>query len=370
MYEDLSRIPFPDPDQEVRRLREEINRIFSERYGLRSDYSRSAHQPFALRADIYENEFEMVIEVDLPGLEADDFELTLIGHELTLRGVRRLAVQDRENFYLLNECGHGPFARSFKLPSSVTAESASAKFSNGVLRITLPKSEEVKAHRIEIKAEPLIYERATMKDSKHAEQDEDLIGIIEEMLEYGETLKASDSDNAESVDPAAKAAAEDDAATNPLYINVWIEDADRRMLIEPFRVAAHSLYEFLFSIEPWSRSETGKPFEEPDALKDALKGRETTEIELEVACPLLEEKGRAGYERRKVTYHAGFGFEPISFSLKPKTDGHYFLSVCLLLGLEPLYNDTLPIEVVTMPDAENKTAKEEESELIPIGEER
>jgi HSP20 family protein len=369
MYEGLSRIPFPDPDpdREVRRLREEINRIFSEMYGGRFDYGLPTHQPFALHADIYENESEMVVEVDLPGLEADDFELTLIGHELTLRGARRLGVQDRENIYLLKECGHGPFARSFKLPSFVMAESASAEFRNGVLRITLSKNKEVKARRIEIKAEPVIYDRAPVEDLEDAEQDDKLIGLIEEMFGHGETLNASESGSAESVDPAV---AWGDAAANPLYINVWIEDADRRRLMEPYQVAARSLYEFLFSIEPWSRSENGTPFEEPDALKDALKGLETTEIELEVACPLLDENGRAGYTRRKVTYHAGFGFEPISFSLKPKTEGHYFLSVCLLLGLEPLYSDTLPIEVVTLPGAENEAAKDEESELIPTGEER
>src|ERR1043165_3933871 len=123
MDEALSRIPIPDSDQEVRRLREGINRIFSERYGLRSEYGHPTHQPFALRADIYENELEMVVEVDLPGVEADDFEVTVMGQELTLRGARRLAARDRENFYLLNECSHGPFARSFKLPSSVIAES-------------------------------------------------------------------------------------------------------------------------------------------------------------------------------------------------------------------------------------------------------
>jgi HSP20 family protein len=70
---------------------------------------------------------------------------------ITLRGERHFEKKDDSDNYHRVERAYGSFTRSFTLPNTVTAEGATADYSGGVLRVTLPKREETKARRIEIK---------------------------------------------------------------------------------------------------------------------------------------------------------------------------------------------------------------------------
>src|SRR4029434_9783530 len=81
------------------------------------------------------------------------FDLSIENNVITLRGERHFEKRDDTDNYHRVERAYGSFTRSFTLPNTVTGEGASADYRNGVLRVTLPKREETKARRIEIKDE-------------------------------------------------------------------------------------------------------------------------------------------------------------------------------------------------------------------------
>ena len=143
-----------DPFRELRNLQDEVNRLFS------SNLSRGAYDDEGIArgawtpsVDIYENKDQIVLEAELPGMNRDDFELTIENNVLTLRGERRFEKRDEADNYHRVERAYGAFSRSFTLPQTVSGEGATAEYKNGVLRVTLNKREEVKARRIEISAE-------------------------------------------------------------------------------------------------------------------------------------------------------------------------------------------------------------------------
>jgi len=142
-----------DPFRDLRTLQEEVNRLFSN--NLTPSFSdegigRGAWNP---SVDIYENKDQIVLEAELPGMNREDFDLTIENNVITLRGERRFEKKDDTDNYHRVERAYGSFTRSFTLPQSVSGEGAAAEYRNGVLRVTLPKREETKARRIEVTGE-------------------------------------------------------------------------------------------------------------------------------------------------------------------------------------------------------------------------
>lgn len=140
-----------DPFHDLRNLQDEVNRLFStniSRVFGDEGIARGAWNP---SIDIYENKDQIVVEAELPGMSREDFDLSIENNVLTLRGERRFEKKDEGDNYHRVERSYGSFTRSFTLPQTVTGETANAEYKNGVLRVTLPKREEVKARRIEIK---------------------------------------------------------------------------------------------------------------------------------------------------------------------------------------------------------------------------
>src|SRR5918993_2484406 len=142
-----------DPFRDLRSLQEEVNRLFSTNLtrGFGEEgIGRGAWNP---SVDIYENKDQIVLEAELPGMNRDDFELTVENNVITLRGERQFEKKDETDNYHRVERSYGSFTRSFTLPQTVSAEGATAEYTNGVLRVTLPKREETKARRIQVNNE-------------------------------------------------------------------------------------------------------------------------------------------------------------------------------------------------------------------------
>jgi HSP20 family protein len=143
-----------DPFRDLRSLQDEVNRLFSTNvsraFGDDEGIARGAWNP---TVDIYENKDQIVIEAELPGMNREDFDLSFENNIITLRGERRFEKKDESDNYHRVERSYGSFTRSFTLPPTVSGEGISAEYRNGVLRVTLPKREEVKARRIEIQGE-------------------------------------------------------------------------------------------------------------------------------------------------------------------------------------------------------------------------
>ena len=127
-------------------MQHEVNRLF-DRWG---------RHPLGLgefpTMNLWEEDDALFLEAELPGLELQDLELFVTGHnQFTIKGERKVpevgkAVQHRQ------ERGFGRFTRTLTLPFAVNDEAIEARFENGVLKVRLPKHEAAKPRKIEIKA--------------------------------------------------------------------------------------------------------------------------------------------------------------------------------------------------------------------------
>jgi HSP20 family protein len=142
-----------DPFRDLRTLQEEVNRLFTNNMSPSFGDEGIGRGAWSPNVDIYENKDQIVLEAELPGMNRDDFDLTVENNVITLRGERHFEKKDETDNYHRVERSYGAFTRSFTLPQTVSGEGATAEYLNGVLRVTLPKREEAKARRIEIKGE-------------------------------------------------------------------------------------------------------------------------------------------------------------------------------------------------------------------------
>lgn len=140
-----------DPFRDLRTLQEEVNRLFSTNLTRAFGDEGIGRGAWAPSVDIYENKDQIVLEAELPGMKQEDFDLSIENNVITLRGERKFEkTEDTDNYHRV-ERSYGSFTRSFTLPQTVSVEGATAEYSNGVLRVTLPKREETKARRIDVK---------------------------------------------------------------------------------------------------------------------------------------------------------------------------------------------------------------------------
>jgi HSP20 family protein len=136
----------------MRRLHDTLDRLMDDTF--QSDSGLSLHEGFA-PIDVYQTEDEVVIEALMPGVKPDNLDVSLMGDTLSIRGeVRqeREVSDDADRDYLIRERRYQRYSRTLRLPTLIQAEKAEAEFENGVLRLTLPKAEEVKPKTIKIKA--------------------------------------------------------------------------------------------------------------------------------------------------------------------------------------------------------------------------
>ncbi len=100
--------------------------------------------------DIKELENEFIISADVPGIDPKDIEIQLEDGVLSIKGERHTNSVDEKDAYKRVERNHGQFSRRFSLPESADAEKIKAKSNNGVLELTIPKTEKVKPRRITV----------------------------------------------------------------------------------------------------------------------------------------------------------------------------------------------------------------------------
>jgi HSP20 family protein len=102
--------------------------------------------------DVVETEKRFEVTVDLPGLKPEEVNVELKNGELWISGKREEEKEEKGKTYHRIERRHGEFRRVLPLPSAIREEEIEAKFESGVLRITVPKTEEAKSKHIEVKA--------------------------------------------------------------------------------------------------------------------------------------------------------------------------------------------------------------------------
>ena len=105
--------------------------------------------------DVSETEKAVEVRAELPGMDEKDIEVTLDENILTVRGEKKQERTENKKNYYLSECRYGEFHRAVPLPAGIDRDHVKAAFKKGVLRITLPKTEEARTdrHRIKIDAD-------------------------------------------------------------------------------------------------------------------------------------------------------------------------------------------------------------------------
>ena len=148
-----------DPFRELDRLQNEVNRLFEGYNGSPSERGNgsgnNATPPFAGRmwspsVDVAENQNEIVLHAELPGLKQEDIDIELTGDTLTLRGERKFENEDHREHFVRVERSYGRFQRSFTLGVPVQGDKVSASYVNGILEVHLPKSEATKPRKVQV----------------------------------------------------------------------------------------------------------------------------------------------------------------------------------------------------------------------------
>lgn len=140
-----------DPFRELSSIQSELNRLFGRTYGVEGGEELRA-AAWVPPVDVAETQDRFVIKTELPGLRSDDVEISVENSVLRIRGERRFYEQKREDDFHRIESRFGAFARSNTLPSSADPEGIQASFDAGLLTIEVPKKEEAKPRKIQVKA--------------------------------------------------------------------------------------------------------------------------------------------------------------------------------------------------------------------------
>ena len=111
---------------------------------------RSAQAGWVPAVDVRETDESFVFTAELPGLSKDDVSITLEDNVLTLTGERRFGQEETKNEFRRIERSYGHFTRSFTLPNEVDNDKVEARYGDGLLTVTVPKTEKTKPRKIEI----------------------------------------------------------------------------------------------------------------------------------------------------------------------------------------------------------------------------
>lgn len=138
------------PFTELNRIRNEIFRIFEDPFASLAP-STSFFEGWEPNIDIYEDKDKISVKAELPGMKKEDINVSLEANNLTISGERKHEEERREGETYRAERFFGRFQRSITLPQPVDSKKIQATYKDGVLTITLPKSEEAKSKQIEVK---------------------------------------------------------------------------------------------------------------------------------------------------------------------------------------------------------------------------
>jgi len=139
-----------DPFADLFRVQDQMNRLFAD-VSRRRTREPALDASWAPPVDIFEDNENFVIKVELPEIDAKNVDIHLENNTLTLTGERKLERDESKDQYHAIERFYGKFSRSFTLPDSVDQDKVTARAGDGVLRLVLPKKPETKPRAIDVK---------------------------------------------------------------------------------------------------------------------------------------------------------------------------------------------------------------------------
>ena len=136
------------PFHGVSTLQDQINRLFNDAF--EGNTQESNLTTWAPAVDIFENEHDLSVKADLPGIDPKDLDIRVENNILTIRGERKFEKNQEQGDYLRVERAYGSFSRSFALSNTVNTEAIKADYQNGLLTLLIPKREEAKPKQIKV----------------------------------------------------------------------------------------------------------------------------------------------------------------------------------------------------------------------------
>jgi HSP20 family protein len=141
-----------DPFRDTISLRQAMDRLFEDSFVSPLTWRTVNADATAPALDVHQTADEIVVTAALPGLKAEDVDITITGQTLSIRGEFKADEEVSRDQYLYRERRFGSFHRQLQLPVRVKGDAASATFENGVLTLRIPKAEEVKPRQIQVNA--------------------------------------------------------------------------------------------------------------------------------------------------------------------------------------------------------------------------
>jgi len=144
--------PFP----ELIILRQAVEKLFENSFVTPSRILGTLGSDVATPIDIYQTANEVIVKAALPGIKPEEVDITITGDTLAIKGETKAEEKIEREDYLYREHRYGTFNRSVALPSGLNTDKTEADFNNGILTLTIPKSEETKPRQIKVKAKGVI----------------------------------------------------------------------------------------------------------------------------------------------------------------------------------------------------------------------
>jgi len=144
-----------DPFQDLLAIQDEMNQLFGQAMGQggrAASGGEAGARAWAPALDIAERNDAYVVTVEVPGIKPEELDITIENGALTISGERRFETESKEQQFHRIERRYGAFRRSITLPNRVKADAVEASFEDGLLQVVVPKAEEAKPKRIEVRA--------------------------------------------------------------------------------------------------------------------------------------------------------------------------------------------------------------------------
>ena len=139
-----------DPFREFTTLQDRMNRLFRDSFAGEGGQDALTTTSFAPAVDVYEDEHNVTLKIEVPGIDEKDIDVRIENNTLTVHGERKFEKEEKEENYRRVERQYGSFTRSFTLPNTVDAEHVQAHYDKGILKIQLAKKAEAKPKQIKI----------------------------------------------------------------------------------------------------------------------------------------------------------------------------------------------------------------------------
>src|SRR5277367_6257494 len=140
-----------DPVREFSTLQGRMNHLLRNQFAQQDGGDEAlTSTSFAPAVDVYEDEHQVSLKLEVPGIDEKDIDVRVENNTLTVHGERKIEKEEKEENYRRVERHYGTFTRTFTLPQTVDTEKVSANYDKGVLKINLPKKAEAKPKQIKV----------------------------------------------------------------------------------------------------------------------------------------------------------------------------------------------------------------------------